>query len=39
MAKLGKRMREALKKIDRTKVYPLSEAVKLVKDNATAKFD
>ncbi len=39
MAKHGKRMREALKKIDRTKVYPLSEAVKLIKDNATAKFD
>ncbi len=32
-------MRKALEAIDRNKVYDLSEAVKAVKDNATAKFD
>jgi large subunit ribosomal protein L1 len=35
----GKRMRAALKAVDREKNYSLSEAVKLVKANATAKFD
>jgi len=39
MTKVGKRLRAAAEKIDRTKAYPLDEAVKLVKDNATAKFD
>ena len=39
MAKVGKRLRNAAEKIDRNKVYSLDEAVKLVKDNATAKFD
>jgi large subunit ribosomal protein L1 len=39
MTKVGKRLRAAEEKIDRTKAYPLDEAVKLVKDNATAKFD
>ena len=39
MAKIGKRLRKAHEAIERGKVYPLSEAVKLVKGNATAKFD
>jgi len=37
--KHGKKYQEAVKKIDRTKVYPLSEATALVKDVAFAKFD
>jgi large subunit ribosomal protein L1 len=39
MAKLGKRIKKAREGIDRTKLYPLAEAVKLVKSRATAKFD
>lgn len=39
MAKLGKRARAAKEKIEALKLYDLSEAVKLVKGNATAKFD
>lgn len=35
----GKRIKNALKNIASNKVYSLSEAVKLVKSNATAKFD
>lgn len=35
----GKRVRAAREGIDRTKLYPLSEAVKLVKERAKAKFD
>jgi large subunit ribosomal protein L1 len=35
----GKRIKTALKSLNRDKVYPLSEAVKLVKSNANAKFD
>ncbi|MCX7344000.1 MAG: 50S ribosomal protein L1 [Proteobacteria bacterium] len=35
----GKRIKTALKSLSRDKVYPLSEAVKLVKSNANAKFD
>ena len=35
----GKRIKNALKGLSRDKVYPLSEAIKLVKSNATAKFD
>jgi large subunit ribosomal protein L1 len=35
----GKRIENAKKGIDRTKLYGLDEAVKLVKDRATAKFD
>lgn len=35
----GKRIKNALKNIANNKVYSLSEAVKLVKSNATAKFD
>jgi large subunit ribosomal protein L1 len=39
MAKLGKRIKKAREGIDRTKLYPLAEAVKLIKSRATAKFD
>ncbi len=39
MATLGKRLKKAREGIDRTKLYPLAEAVKLVKARATAKFD
>src|SRR5689334_22653213 len=39
MAKPGKRIRSALEGVDRTKLYPLNEAVKMVKDRAKAKFD
>jgi large subunit ribosomal protein L1 len=35
----GKRIKTALAGIDRSKSYPLTEAVKLVKERATAKFD
>ena len=39
MAKLGKRAAAIRAKIDRTKFYPVSEALALVKETATAKFD
>ncbi len=39
MSSLGKRTRAAREGIDREKLYPLPEAVKLVKDRAKAKFD
>src|SRR5688572_10679192 len=39
MAKLGKRLKKAREGLDRAKLYPLAEAVKLVKARATAKFD
>ena len=39
MAKLGKRVKAALEGLDRTKLYEVDEAVKLVKERATAKFD
>src|SRR5262249_23164733 len=39
MSKLGKRTRADREGIDRTKLYPLSDAVKLVKERAKAKFD
>ena len=35
----GKRLRAAAAKVDRTRAYPLTDAIKLVKSNATAKFD
>ena len=35
----GKRFRAATGNVDRDKAYPVSEAIKLVKENATAKFD
>jgi large subunit ribosomal protein L1 len=37
--KLPKRVRATREGIERTKLYPLGEAVKLVKERATAKFD
>ncbi len=39
MAKRGKKYREALAKVDRTKRYTFEEAVKLALENAYAKFD
>jgi len=39
MAKLSKRAAAIAAKIDRTKFYPVSEALALVKETATAKFD
>src|SRR5690606_15032188 len=39
MAKLSKRAAAIAAKIDRNKLYPVSEALSLVKDTATAKFD
>ena len=39
MAKSGKRMASALGLIDRSKQYEIAEGVKLVKENAKAKFD
>jgi large subunit ribosomal protein L1 len=37
--RLSKRMKTVLSKVDRAKAYPVEEALKLVKDTATAKFD
>lgn len=37
--KKGKRYLEARKNVDRTKLYDSDEAIKLVKENASAKFD
>lgn len=39
MGKIGKRMAKAGEAVDRNTVYALADAVKLVKANATAKFD
>ena len=39
MAKQGKRIRAAAEGIDRTKLYPITDAIGLVKDRANAKFD
>lgn len=39
MAQIGKRIRKAYENLDVNKVYSLDEAVKLVKEKATAKFD
>ena len=39
MARQGKRIRQAREGIDRTRLYPLHEAVQLIKQRATAKFD
>jgi large subunit ribosomal protein L1 len=39
MAKQGKRLRNASRGVDREKLYPLVEAVQMVKARATAKFD
>ena len=37
--KYGKKYRAAAKKIDKKKIYEISEAVKLIKENKIAKFD
>jgi large subunit ribosomal protein L1 len=39
MAHAGKRLKKAIEGIERTKLYPVDQAVKLVRDRATAKFD
>jgi large subunit ribosomal protein L1 len=39
MAHIGKRVRSTREGIDPAKLYPLQEAVKLIKERATAKFD
>jgi len=39
MAHVAKRVRQAREGIERTKLYPVDQAVKLVGDRATAKFD
>ena len=39
MAKLSKRTAALREKIDRTKLYPVTEALGLIKETATAKFD
>jgi large subunit ribosomal protein L1 len=39
MARMGKRYKAASAAIDREKVYPLVEAVKMIKERAKAKFD
>ena len=39
MARTGKRMKAALAAIDRRKLYPVAEAVKVIKGTAKAKFD
>jgi large subunit ribosomal protein L1 len=39
MAHTGKRLKKAIEGIERTKLYPVDQAVKLVRDRATAKFD
>ncbi len=35
----GKRLRDAKKSIEREKLYPIEQAVKLIKERAKAKFD
>jgi len=39
MAKLSKRVQALRAKVDRNKIYPVAEALNLVKECATAKFD
>ena len=39
MAHTGKRVVKGREAVERTKLYPLNDAVKLVQDNASAKFD
>ena len=39
MAALSKRYKALLPKVDRDKAYPLADAMKMVKENATAKFN
>jgi large subunit ribosomal protein L1 len=39
MAKAGKRIRSAREGVERTKLYPLDQAVKMIKERSKAKFD
>jgi large subunit ribosomal protein L1 len=39
MAHIGKRVEKTREGIERTKLYPVGEAIKLVKERASAKFD
>ncbi|PSC02633.1 50S ribosomal protein L1 [Alsobacter soli] len=39
MPKIAKRVRATREGVDRTKLYPIADAVKLLKERATAKFD
>ncbi|HER26709.1 MAG TPA: 50S ribosomal protein L1 [Rhodospirillales bacterium] len=39
MAKAGKRLKKANQSVDRNTLYELADAVRLIKDNATTKFD
>jgi large subunit ribosomal protein L1 len=39
MANIGKRTEKVREGVDRTKLYPIDEAVKMIKDRAKAKFD
>ena len=39
MAKIGKRLAKAIESVDRNALYAIADAVKMVKANATAKFD
>ena len=39
MARISKRYKAVAGKVDRSKLYPVQDALKLVKDNATAKFN
>src|SRR3954467_1781550 len=39
MAHISKRYKALMPKVDRNKVYPLADAMKMVKENATAKFN
>src|SRR6516165_7622573 len=36
---IGKRLKKAREGVDRTKLYPLKEAIKMVKERAKSKFD
>lgn len=39
MAKVGKRLKQANAAVDKNKVYSLTEAIQVIKNNAKAKFD
>jgi large subunit ribosomal protein L1 len=39
MAHVGKRIAKAREGVERTKLYPIADAIKLVKERASAKFD
>ncbi|MDP1881651.1 MAG: 50S ribosomal protein L1, partial [Bradyrhizobium sp.] len=36
---IGKRLKKAREGVDREKLYPLADAIKMVKERATSKFD